>query len=509
MAEARPLAVIVADVCKYLEASIKRPMSKSVYERGRVIAGCEQIARGQADTNNYEELVKMQGNLWKSLTAGQKFLCAIYYVPGAKDIRDDEVSTFAFGVIAFSAIARLNYQILNILRREGSDMFKTAPNDLAYCMRHKIAPTAETATKPVLSFSTYELITSLRMVCDAMIVGEYSDELLYFVKLLEFRASELIYTNGGAEIFDAVDYLRKLPGGGFCCNQKFVILVWATIFDIRNYLIMARGLLGKDNNVDAPVVSPGEEFDYASMNAIVPVIRHACSITQAMEPSASILQCLVKLNLRPGDAILYALDNPGASKSEDGIVADMLGDAQFAPIARRLGITAVTGITEVLNNANPDFSEEPLTFGLCMFDFLDMRTQNTAASRWGWLYSYRSVDVRAGPEAVRQRCREVPLVCQVGTGGRWQLVYIDRVYWFNSFMFAYLAWLKLLNLEQRRKHSLRGEFYIAYNTDAYRECIEAVRAAGIDVPPPDPRQRRTMVKMTGREVEDFIRSGSW
>ncbi len=509
MAELRSLPTIVAELVKYIAASILRPMSASPYERGRIIACCEQIASGDADTNEFHHLAKAQQTIWQSVCFGHRFLCSMHHVPGVSDLKSDPNSTFVFGTLIFTAIARLNYQIVRVLVREESNMLLSSSRDISYCIRHNITPTAEALAKPVMRYSVFELITALRMVCDVMVIAEYSQELMYYVKLLEFRASQIIYTNGGAEIFDAVDYVQKLPGGGFCCNQKFVVLVWATIYDIRRFVVMARGLMGKDCNIDAPVVTGGEEFDYASLSAIVDVTKRACGSMTAMESSASVLQCLVKLNMRPGDAILYVLDNPGASKSEDGIVSDMLGDAQFATIARRLGITAVTGVTEFLDVPGADFCQEPLTFGLCMFDLLDMRTQNFAGSRWGTLYSYRALDVRGNLAAIKNKCRETPLVCQIGIGGKWQLIYIDKVYMFNSFMFSFLAWLKLLNLDQRRMHSSRGEFYIAYNTDAYRECIEAVRRSGIDVPAPNARERRTQQKLTPAQVTEFIRSGSW
>jgi len=509
MAESRRLPDIVAELVKYIAASILRPMSASPYERGRIIACCGQIATGDADTNDFHHLAKAQKSIWRSVFSGHRFLCTMHHVPGGSDLKNDPNSTFVFGTVIFTAIARLNYQIVRVLAREESNMLLTSSRDISYCIRHNITPTAEALATPVMRYSVFELITALRMVCDVMVIAEYSQELMDYVKLLEFRASQIIYTNGGAEIFDAVDYVQKLPRGGFCCNEKFVVLVWATIYDIRRFVVVARGLMGKDSNVDAPVVTGGEEFDYASLNVIVDVTKRACASMTAMESSSSVLQCLVKLNLRPGDAMLYMLDNPGASKSEDGIVSDMLGDAQFATIARRLGITAVTGVTEFLDVAGANFCEEPLTFGLCMFDLLDMRTQNSAGSRWGTLYSYRALDVRGNPSAVKNQCREVPLVCQIGIGGKWQLIYIDKIYTFNSFMFSFLAWLKLLNLEQRRMHSLRGDFYVAYNTDAYRDCIDAVRRSGIDVPPPNARERRAQQKMTPAQVTAFIRSGSW
>lgn len=508
MAADRSLPEIVAVLAKYVAASVARPMTQSPYERGKIIECCEQISLGDADTNDFSQLAKAQKEIWRAVTFGERFLCLLHHAPndGSGPANNDNRS-FAFGTIIFMAIARLNYQMLRVLKSEESEFLNTSARDLSFCIRHNIAPTVDTLAKPILQYSVFEVITALRMICDVMIVAGYNAELMECIKLLEFRASHLIYTNGGPAVYDALDYVTKMPGGGFCCNQKFIVLIWATIYDIRRYVTLTRGLLEKDSNIDAPVVTGGEEFDYESLNVIIELTKRACSSMVAKESSPSIMKCLIKLHMRPGDAILYALDNPGASKSDEGIVGDMLGDAQFTPIARRLGTTAVNGVMDFLNVQGADFCEEPVTFGLCMVDLLDMRTQNSPGSSFGTMYAYRAVDVRGNLNGIRQKCREVPLICQTVIGGKWQLVYHD-VFMFDSFMFAFLAWLKLLNLEQRKRHALRSDFYMAYSTEAYRECIEAVRRAGITVPPPDARERRARL-MTTDEIREFVRSGSW
>jgi len=286
--------------------------------------------------------------------------------------------------------------------------------------------------RPVLSASMRDVIDALQITRTAFSEQLYNADLVGLVELLEFVCARLVHETGTRGIFDLDDiYCRPVPGATdeWMATPTFLQIVWPTLLGFQRRLIEARCLLG-DNN-DAP---PRDADAAARMREW---LTRQSERTSFRDVAPSLKRLVMKLHVRPGDRELYRLQFPTVTATDAGIVAKSVGEAYMAGINAHMHAIPATVIRREIHLGERD----TLEFAICAHDFFDMLSRSSPGCEWA-LYFGR-FEVEMDVDEVQRMSSMQPYLVYMFNG--WQLAYDGCVYWYNSFIDALVAWLRLLD----------------------------------------------------------------
>lgn len=328
-------------------------------------------------------------------------------------------------------------------------LLRPAANVDACCVTE--LPWTADRTRPVLASSMGEIIDALQTTRTAFVERQYSDALVELVELLEFACARLLFETGTRGIFDLDDaYCRPAPGGAdeWIATPAFLQLVWPTLLGFQRALLEARCLLGANDD------TPARDADAAARLRRWLVRRSEQTVYR--DPAPSLKRLVVRLHMRPGDRELYRLQHPTVTTSDAGIVAASVGDTRMSDINRRVHLTPSACIRE-----HVDRTPETLEFGICAHDFIDMLTRGSPGCEWAQHYGRFAVEMNV--DEVQRMSSMHPFLVHMFNG--WQLAYAGCVRWYNSFVDAFVAWLRILDTDGAASASTvfaaaaRGDIY--------------------------------------------------
>lgn len=394
----------------------------------------------QADDNaaSADELRAAREQLWRALVVAPSDMLS------AQNFLADSEYPVSIGELATLAVLRVT-----ALLRPAANVDECCVTEL---------PWTADRTRPVLASSMGEIIDALQTTRTAFVERTYSDALVELVELLEFACARMLFETGTRGIFDLDDdYCRPVPGtvDEWIAKPAFLQLVWPTLLGFQRCLIEARCLLGE--NVDDPPRDP----DAAARLRRWLVRRSEQTVYR--DPAPSLKRLMVRLHMRPGDRELYRLQHPTVTTSDAGIVASSVGDARMADINRRVHLTPSGCIREQVDRV-----PETLEFGLCAHDFIDMLTRGSPGCEWA--RHYGRVAVEMDVDEVQRMSNMQPFVVYLFNG--WQLAYAGRVLWYNSFVDAFVAWLRVLDAAE--PSAVSPVFAAAARSEIYAEMVRYV-----------------------------------
>lgn len=447
----------VACVCEQLAALPSDPSRAGTdpWPVVQLVNSAGALVQTTAVDATIDELRAAREQLWRALSVASSDMLS------AQNFIADSDHPVCVGELVVLATLRM------------TELLRPSANVDACCVTE--IPWTADLTRPVLASSMGEIIDALQTTRTAFVERPYSDALVELVELLEFACARMLFSTGTRGIFDLDDnYCRPAAGATadeWMVTPAFLQLVWPTLLGFQRCLLEARCLLG--TNDDAPV---RDEEAAARMRRWL--VRRS-EQTVYRDPAPSLKRLVVRLHMRPGDRELYRLQHPTVTTSDAGIVAASVGDTRMSDINRRVHLTPSACIREHVNR-----TPETLELGICAHDFIDMLTRGSPGCEWAQHYARFSLEMDANE--VQRMSSMHPFLVYMFNG--WQLAYAGCVRWYNSFVDAFVAWLRILDTDGAASQST--VFAAAARADIYNELrryvlrgLEPTTAADVQAAP--------------------------
>lgn len=278
-----------------------------------------------------------------------------------------------------------------------------------------------------------ELVPALQALRTDYSTLAYGDSLLDRTEMLECAAARMIFATGTRDIFDVGEPLCTRVGDDeWRAGRELLQIVWPTLLGCQRRLVEARCLLLK--NIDEPPV------DAPACRRLCTWLVRRSKETTYRDASPSLKAYYIRAHMRPGDRELDRLLHPTVTTSDAGIVAASLGDTRMADINRCLQTSPSAAIRAELDTPEPA-QPESLVLGFCLYDFLEMISQDVPGCSWARFYARPELDLDT--DEVQRTSLDVPLVVQVFN--HWQLAHGGSLFWYNSAVAAIVEWLRLLD----------------------------------------------------------------
>jgi hypothetical protein len=411
------------------------------------------------------QLCETRLELWQLVASCHTdFLCQYHYDDGD----DGTGGRFCFGELLFGALCRADVEIV----LSGHVDMTVSAEQIEYCVdRALIVETARGL--PFVRYSPAQIVDALDVLRNAFYQCHYDDGLQRYVELLEMAAAWTLYCERPFDATQQYDTDRVLVSDTLLsdhvvgtryddpvyerANATFCSAVWPTLLGAHRLIIGARDIGDANVDVHQTDMAAAELVpDADAVRARVRSLLAVCASNHYIDASVSLREHHMVAHMRPGDREVHKLAHPSTSKSDGGIVSDSLGDARMKLINAELQLSPMDGVRRHLEalqaaDAGPTGmrlrGREPIWFGACLHDLLDMVTQGAPGNEWAEHYSRRASDVRADPREMLFASQQRPLVVQLFN--HWQLVYDRRVYWFDSALLSYVAWWQLRQTHAR------------------------------------------------------------
>ena len=449
--------------------------------------------RHEAAANWAADIAPLRLELWQELArATTAFLCQYEY-----DDDGEADDRFCFGELVFRALCRLDVEVIV----SGQLDMTVCAQDIAFCRDYALC--VESARHlPLIQYSPAQLVDAVDVLRNAFCSCPYSQELQQYVELLEMAAAWHVMFDrpyhqssfldvGAALVSDSLlaehvwhdddpiapdhpinpdpadpaawgAWAAGGDGGNAPVYERttgtFVHAMWGPLLGMHRTIFEARCFA--DENVE--LNSDHSRLSADWLEPVVESLLTLCAANTYVDMSPSMRECFMLMHMRPGDRELFRLVNPSSSSSDVGIVSTSLKDARIKDINVQSLLSPIEGVQNflkglqrplTLESVSRDlYAREPVWFGLCLHDLLDMSTQDAPGNSWAQFYSRRARDVKADAREARFAADQRPILVQLFN--HWQLMYRGRVYWFNSALMAYTAWYKLRRANQLRPLSL-------------------------------------------------------
>ena len=367
---------------------------------------------------------------WVLLTPVRALCAPIPLSASAKQSTGDESNNYddaelvTFGELHFLAVTA----VLNRHYDALSERTRTRRvQEMNWIRERQLCPIADDLP-PIVDYSMAEVIECVQSLRWAFVTAPYHNELVELVELLEIACARLLHTLGNTNLFDLP---MRCPVAGrpgmFCAAQQFCKMMWPCFLGMHRRLFTAR-------TVGRPVDSP--PVDRAQRERLrLRLLAFSLEINYR-DASPSLGVHLVPMHMQPGARELYQMRNTGPDVSDRTIVGDEMGDTIVADLNRRSRFAPSTCLREQLL---PDLTLESPELQLCLHDVFVMCSSLYPGCDWAAHYSRfeRVID-----DDVQREQRMHPIV--VHLFNHWQLMYNDRVYFFNSFVDSLWFWLCLM-----------------------------------------------------------------
>ena len=404
--------------------------------------------------HNDEELRACRIRVWTALAmVDSETLSAQNYAPHAK-----QSPAVCLGELCFMAALRLTW--LHTTQRLDQGSIATLP----FCARHRLS--CADASRPIIDYSVSELIACVQAMRTGFTQLPFHSNLVELVELCEMTCARLVFETGTRDIFDLplapIGPCCEVASGEYATTGEFYSMMWPSFVGFHRRLLVRRLL---PTNVDNPPV------DHEAMRRLCDWIQRKSKEVVYQDASPSLKRYYVRMHLRPGDREIHQMQRPGVTTSEPGVVSETLADARMAQINPRTNMSPADCIAKMLPEWSYHAQPEPMELGFCLYDFLEMVTQGSPGCSWNAYYARPELAVSA--DEVQRLTRERPMVVQLFS--HWQVVYANKVYWFNSAVASITFWLFLMaRVQSGDAHTESAEFHTAAQNSLYRELVDVV-----------------------------------
>lgn len=402
-----------------------------------------------------EELRDWRRQAWDALAiVPSETLSAQNYAPHAR-----KTPPVCLGTVCFLAVMRLTW--LRGVAFDGVDN-TTSLDDLPFCVRHRLS--CADPARPVADYSMSELIACVQALRTGFTQLPFHTDIVALVELCEMVCARMIFETGTSAVFDlhTDGVCFQCADDEYMATGEFHRMMWPSFIGFQRRLLVRRVL---PENVDDPPV------DHDAMRRLCDWVDQKSREVVYNDASPSLKRFYVRMHLRPGDREIHQMQKPGVTTSEAGVVADTLADTRMAQINPRTNLSPSAGISEHLPRWSYANQPEPMELGFCLYDFFEMVTQGMPGCSWNKHYARPELALEM--EEVQRATRDRPMVVQLFT--HWQVVFANRIYWFNSAVASITFWLHLMaGAQDGTWTSQSGEFNAARNATIYQELVDVV-----------------------------------
>lgn len=415
-----------------------------------------------------EQIKESRTHVWTELgTVPSETLSAQNYTPTSK-----RLPPVCLGTVCFLAVMRLTW--LQMECTVQPDV--TSVQHLDFCTRHRLS--CADPARPIVDYSMSELVTCVQVLRTAFTQLPFHTQLVELIELCEMACARMLFETGNDRVFDIRDgdVRTEVEAGEYVATNQFHCMMWPSFIGFHRRLLVRRLL---PTNVDEPPV------DDDAMLRLCRWIEAKSREVVYQDASPSLKRYFVRMHLRPGDREINQMQKPGVTVSDAGVVADTLADTRMAQINPKTNLSPAECIKQQLPAWSYAHQPEPVELGFCLYDFFEMITQDMPGC--GWNRYYARLELAVEMEEVQRVTRDRPMIVQLFS--HWQVVFDNRIYWFNSVIASITFWLFLMSqAQQKRWISHSQEYNAACRSNIYTELVDVVvhnqsTRADLEVPP--------------------------
>jgi len=421
-----------------------------------LVSACSYVLGMNPWDTTIDDLRKGRDEAWTALgMVASETLSAQNYAPIGK-----QAAPVCLGTLCFMSVMRITWLIAMQQDRGHEDTTSLA--QLLFCARHRLS--CADPDRPLLTYSMSELVACVQALRNAFIQLPFHAELNTLIDLCEVVCARMLFETGTCQVFDIADNsLRTAHGDNeYSATNEFICMMWPSFVGFRRRLLVRRLF---PTNVDQPAV------DRDAMSRLCAWLQAKSNEIVYQNASPSLKRVFVRMHMRPGDREISQMQRPGVTLSDAGVVADTLAESRMAQINPRVNLSPTECIRLHLGEWSYDGPPEPLELGICIHDFMDMITQD--APGCGWSAYYSRLELCVEMDEVQRMTLDRPMVVQLFS--HWQVVYANRVYWFNSIVASITFWLFLMEgAAQQKWTSQSAEYNSACRSEFYTDMLDTV-----------------------------------
>lgn len=331
----------------------------------------------------------------------------------------------------------------------------------------------------VALYTASEMSDALMLLRKECVVCTYCNQISLYLGALAYRAAELVTMRWPDAVHDKPALRTEVQPGVFECSSLFVSQMWTTLSAMYRRVLHATATGLQPQAVEKPSAEEQRDLDKLKafllervrklkLHKVAYVVRSAYAETQ----------------LRPGDMEMTRHTSQEIMPRPLGIIKSTSEPARMEKIASAgetpLGTTLLAELPALVPG-----SPESALLSLCLCELMEVLSNSCGQASFGSAFAVVEPDIfRTGSslQATIAATDDRPVVLQVFN--HWQLGYRSKLYMYNSFLRALLAWLRMVRAEYEsgKPERLQDHIGLAFisQQSIYNELIKALAPAPAD-----------------------------
>lgn len=400
-----------------------------------------------SDFVNPHRIRQVRLRLWQILLTHRGRFDSKYIVMG-EATPDDNFSLYELYFILMAAASVATFETKSSEQKQ-TLLATTIRSIVGLAAEHYIESLADLV---IMKFSMRELRQALLVVATTSTQCTYSAALAQYIDMLETRVCEFVYYAMPEHEHDMPEHRTRIrlqdaraaatnnaredeqPRALCTIKYSYIRFMLPVLVDLRHKL-SSRTLLPQNvDDCDLRQFSITEETIRRCRLWFLDRVQRLAN----REASSTMRLRYLQTQIRPGERQAYHLKDPFAVGTDQHILKEFRGDAQFNSIYEQCSRTLFDIIHQELTADGP--RNESIALQMCLYDVSCMYFQSLDMDRivwgrsviWEWHHNQRY-------EELSNEQDERPFLVQAHN--HMQVAFKDQMYWLNSYVYSFLLWL--------------------------------------------------------------------